>query len=66
MINSKMGTGARITLMVFIALVVVGGLGLALKLVNGGSVLLACCVLAGVLGCMGAGFPPPEKADELE
>lgn len=63
MITSKMGTGGRIVLLVVMFFVVVGGLGLAAKLINDGYVWIAALPLAFVIGCMGALFPPGDTSD---
>lgn len=63
MITAKMGTGGRMVLMVVMVFVVLGGLGLALKLASNGFVWVAAFPVAFVIGCMGALFPPGDASD---
>jgi hypothetical protein len=63
MITSKMGTGGRIVLMVFMVVVMGVGFGLALKLASNGFVWIAALPVAFVIGTMGALFPPGDASD---
>ena len=63
MITAKMGTGGRMVVMVVMVFVVVGGLGLALKLAENGFVWVAAFPVAFVIGAMGALFPPGDASD---
>jgi len=62
-VTNGMSAPARVVLMLGMSVVIVGGLGLALKLAGDGYVWIAALPVAFVIGCMGALFPPGDASD---